>query len=735
MDTVSRGRHVLALALTGAVIAPLHATEWPGGIIVERGEAFEWEPGDVLRIQGDQAIGVRVAQRATFDAEGMSMVHEGAGSAKGRAYGILVLDGAGLSLTGSHIDMLGHSVIGVQAQRDTTVDLRNTVIRLSPSALTHDTALAMAGGTASLVGTSIDAARGHAISSHFSGLGTSSVTLEDSTIRGRIGSGETGLRIDLNGSSVDGDIVRDGSSPLDVRMLRSAWHGKAGHLTALSLEDSGWTVTADSEVAAMHLDRGGRIAFERTSPGFKTLRVGEWQADAGARGIELGTRLDAGGALSRQATDRLLVSGDAVGTTPIHVVNIGGRGASTAGRSGVNGSGDGISLVQVGGTASAASFRLAGDYVAVGPWQYRLQGYEPGRSDPDQRLLGGKGGDFWDFRLQSARVDGWQRGAGGNELAGLATRPALVPQVPSYLVLAHALFGYGASATDALQLVELDPARESALRVHTFGGSVAYRSSLSFSDYGIDYKRHDRGVQVTGDLLLLTSGDTTVRAGMAASLGGTRVSPDSADGRSDARIDARGLAWHALLTMESGWRVASSYAVSHYRVDVRTPARGEALGRLRANGNEVALSTAYRWQPVTRLQVEPGATVLWQRLRFGHATDRDGVDVRAGKPERGTLRAGTRASLSVMPQGQVLYAWSPYVDLRYAVTRGSGESIVLSGERIATGRAMRSIEISTGARFHLWSRVTTYVDIASRKRVGRHGESGLSGRAGLAVTL
>lgn len=735
MDTVSRGRHTLALVVVGAFATSGHAAEWPGGIVVGRGEAVQWESGDVLRVQGDKAFGIRVAPRATFDAEAMSLIHEGAGGPNGYAHGILALDGAEVSLVSSRIDIRGRATIGLQVQRDGVATLQDTAIRLSPAAGTHATALALAGGTATLRDSSIEAARGHAISTHFAGNAGSRVILENTTIRGRIGSGETQLGIVAVGSGVDGDIMRDGSAPLDVRMLRGTWRGKAARLSAVSLEDSTWTVTADSDITVLRLERGGRIAFDGVSTGFVTVRAARWHAAAGTRGIELGSRLDAGGALRRQSTDRLLVTGEATGVTPVHVANAGGGGASTAGRDGVNGPEDGISLIQVGGNASVESFRLVGDYVAVGPWQYRLRAYGPGQSDPKQRLLDGTGGDYWDFRLQSAGVEDERRQGHGRGAGDVAVRGALAPQVPAYLVLAHALFGYGATALDALRPVELDPPREPALRVRGFGSSVAYRSTRPFGGYGIDYKRHDRGVQVAGDLLVHAVGDTTLRAGLAASLGGTRILPHAADGQSDARVDARGLAWHAELETESDWRVASSYAVTHYRVDVRTPQRGEVLGRLRANANEAALSAAYRWRSATRLLVEPEASVTWQRLRFSRAMDGDGIDVRARTPERVALRGGARASLSFLPKGRWLYAWSPYADLRYTVTRGSGESVWLSGERLPTGRAARRVELSAGTRFHLWSRVTAYIDMTSRLRVGPYGESGLSARAGLALQL
>src|SRR5690606_13982871 len=70
--------------------------------------------------------------------------------------------------------------------------------------------------------------------------------------------------------------------------------------------------------------------------------------------------------------DRLLISGNATGTTTVNVINQGGTGADTGTLST-----DGASIVQVGGSSTADAFRLAGGYVAVGPYRYELNAFAP----------------------------------------------------------------------------------------------------------------------------------------------------------------------------------------------------------------------------------------------------------------------------------------------------------------------------------------------------------------------
>jgi hypothetical protein len=448
--------------------------------------------------------------------------------------------------------------------------------------------------------------------------------------------------------------------------------------------------------------------------------VGSWHAEAAAAGIVLGTRLDAGGPLRRQATDRLLVSGDAVGRTALHVTHVGGQGADTAGRDGANGSGNGISVVQVAGTASAESFHLAGDYVAVGPWQYRLHAFGPGASDPAQRLVAGSGG-YWDYRLQSVRI-------------GSNARAALVPQVPAYLVLGHALFGYGRTAIDALRPAGVSPSDAPVLRVRTFGGNVMYRGAPR-AVHGIAYRRVDRGLQVMGDLLVHHIGDTTLRTGASLSTGKVRATPRTADGRSDLRAAAQGIAWHAVLTDEGRWEIASFYAHTRYRIDVHTPSRGQVLPRMRATTDEAMVSAAFRWRPTERLLVQPGVSLLWQRLDVERMQDRDGIDVSIGAPRHVTLRGGARASMSFHPEGRMLHAWSPYVDLRYGATRDAGAHMRVAGERLPAARAGRRVDVATGASFELGERWIAYADATASLGHGRNAELGRGVRLGAAWTF
>ncbi|NII55276.1 autotransporter outer membrane beta-barrel domain-containing protein [Luteibacter sp. SG786] len=767
MVTNAPARGAMAVAMATVLAAPAAARAHPARLIVASETAEALDPGEILRTAGPGSMAVHVEAQATLDAEGAGFFNDGGGTTVERAFGAFVSDGGGLSLAGGHVRVSGPWGIGVQAQGKARVDLSRSLVEVPGDAgigivarresefafdgltLRVDgrqgvalsvwgdsrvvatrsqvfangnsaIALSIESGEAILRGSLLEGAGGHAVRTPERGEGAAVVRMAHSRVRGRIESGASGLSVHAMGGRIDGDIVRGGTGRLDVNLVEGAWHGRGSRLTALSLEHAIWTLTDNSDVDTVRLERGGRIDIGGGHPAFRTLRVGTWRAEAGATGVVLGTRLDAGGTLRRQATDRLLVSGDAVGRTALHVTHVGGHGADTAGRDGANGSGDGISVVQVAGAASAESFHLAGDYVAVGPWQYRLRAFGPGASDPAQRLVGENGG-YWDYRLQSVRT-------------GTKARAALVPQVPAYLVLGHALFGYGRIAIDALRSPDVPPLDAPALRVRTFGGNAMYRGAPRTDD-GIAYQRVDRGLHVASDLLVHRIGDTTLRTGASLSAGTVRATPRALDGRSDLRATARGIAWHAVLTSERGWDIASYYAHTRYRIDVHTPLRGQVLPRMRETTDEAMVSSAFRWRPTERLLVEPGVSLLWQRLGAERMRDRDGIDVSIGAPRRVTLRGGARTSISFRPEGRMLRAWSPYVDLRYGAAFDAGAHVRAAGEHLPAARAGHRVDLAMGASFELGERWIACADATASLGHGRHAETGRGVHLGAAWTF
>lgn len=712
------------------------------GIAAVDGADIAWQ-GTRVEVAGADSSALLAHGQGTAMHGQARIDHAGAASGPGRAQGVLVREGAHVGISDGDVltrqPNVGAVVVHGTGSRFTA--RRSRIVAQGEQAW----AVTGTGGEVRLHATRLEGTGG-AVGSR--GPGTDPLRvhlLEGSRAVGPVESGPASLLLRMDDSELVGDMRRRGAGELDAALTRSRWTGRAMGLDRLRLDGSGWFVTGEADVGQLTLAGASTVAFADTGSGFASLRVGRLDSTGGEATVRLRTRLDAGGAMARQGTDRLLVQGDALGTTWLAIAAAGGRGAATA-----PGASGGISIAQVGGAASEASFRLAGDYVVVGPWRYGLHAYAPGEADASQRRVAGNGSDYWDFRLQSTRIDRHGRALGvftrslpvdavGDTADGAspppAFRAALAPQVPAYLALAGALFGHARASLDAAHPDDLGAAHDVALRVRGFGSHTRYRSTLPFDRFGVDSTRSDTGVQLAGDLVAIESDASHTRAGIVASVGRARIAPRAVDGLASARSESRGLALTYVLRGDAGWRVDAAYAASHHRVAVRSQPRGEALARLRANGNDALLAGTLRWSPTSYLTVMPGASLLWQRQRFTSAQDRDGILVGLGAPERLTLRAGTRAALAFVPHGHWLSAWSAYVDAGYAGTRDARSQAVLSGVRFATGGGGRQVDLAAGVSAELRSDITLSADVDRRVAVGGAGESGLAFRVGLAMTF
>ncbi|MGJ4860734.1 autotransporter outer membrane beta-barrel domain-containing protein [Labrys sp. La1] len=101
---------------------------------------------------------------------------------------------------------------------------------------------------------------------------------------------------------------------------------------------------------------GGVLTMADEGAGDTTIIRGDYVGDGGT--VEIDTEL--GGDSSK--TDKLVIEGDATGSTKLTVHNVGGLGAQTT---------DGIRVIEVGGTSDANAFRLT-SAVAAGAYDYGL---------------------------------------------------------------------------------------------------------------------------------------------------------------------------------------------------------------------------------------------------------------------------------------------------------------------------------------------------------------------------
>jgi len=456
--------------------------------------------------------------------------------------------------------------------------------------------------------------------------------------------------------------------------------------------------------------------------------------------VVLNTTLNQGGPLANQITDRLLIGGNATGSTALQL-NVSGEGANTnVALDNREHSNEGISLVQVSGTSSPGAFVLSGGYVAApnSPYQYRVFAYGPGQTDETQSLL--PNGTQWDYRLSTAYLDD-----NGNPIPGVPPTPAppgpptpnrkaLVPAGSSLLVAGQALREYGATMVDGLhrrlgdiQHDDLTSKRDAPeVFARAIGKTGQYRTSKDWQDYGFDFKQDISAVQVGGNWLHVPGRDSDLRLGAAATFGSTRFypkAPQIEDSRT--RVDAQSIALTATWQNAEGWYVDGVAALTHYDGKV-TASMGRGAG-LNARGADISVETGKPYRLRNGIELEPQAQLLGQALKIDRTSTGDKVEFSQGSSYALTARLGVRATfpLTATPM------WRPYVRMDVLHTWSGAPSVKLGGERFGPESNNSALRVGLGASGQITERLQVWGEADAQQRLGGHGMSSIGGTLGV----
>jgi outer membrane autotransporter protein len=242
----------------------------------------------------------------------------------------------------------------------------------------------------------------------------------------------------LAGTLAVGDAAHTNASIGSGLTTVAAGATLGGYGTVSGAVNNGGTIAVGNALAAFAASNAGtlNIGGDLSNAGIVNLASSTGKAGnvlnvagnyTGTNGqVVLNTLLNQGGAASQ--SDRLVVGGNVSGTTAIKV-NQSGSGAATVG--------DGIQLVQVGGTSAANSFHLAAP-IQTGALQYLL--FQGGATDANG----------WYLRSQFAQQTAADSGVPDSTTAPAATSAAATgpvayrPAVAGYTVtpLLNADYGY-----------------------------------------------------------------------------------------------------------------------------------------------------------------------------------------------------------------------------------------------------------------------------------------------------
>ncbi|MDR6936201.1 autotransporter outer membrane beta-barrel domain-containing protein [Luteibacter sp. 3190] len=501
------------------------------------------------------------------------------------------------------------------------------------------------------------------------------------------------------------------------------------------------------------------------SPGNSLTIDGNYAGGPGR--LRLVGRLDAGGSLAAQATDRLLVQGDASGETRIDAfAATASTGAFTdTDASGYVAAGEGISIVQVAGASAGGAFRLDGGYLAFGPWQYGLYAFAPEASDVAQRVVGGSGG-FWDYRLANVIVcDGpcpapttaspaptpaagapyVAPAAGVAPLARVEARAAVVPQVPAYVVSPSALALYGYRTIDNLhrRLGEIrDAEGDEGLGGDTFvrylGGDYHYATDRSFRDFGFDYDLDMRAVQVGANVFAVDAERSALRAGVAYTHGTTRLDPKAADGYSHAKFTSNSIAMFVTWQHRGGYYVDIVASGDRHRGDIDT-ARAKDVARLRGSGWTGSVETGYPFILDGGWRIEPQLQLVRQHIGLRDQTDRDATTTHYDAFEQTVGRAGLRIDRTWLTDSGDRA--TPYARMNYVRGWGGRPDVTVGAagydvsRRFAGGRFGRLLEFGLGGTYTWIRGLAIYGEADWQKNLGDAGARGWSANIGVRWTF
>ncbi|AQX22650.1 MULTISPECIES: autotransporter outer membrane beta-barrel domain-containing protein [unclassified Bartonella] len=588
------------------------------------------------------------------------------------------------------------------------------------------------------------------------------------------------LIFNLSDTKLSGGLLLEGTSGIiNIKANNSQLEGGAlisGSAEAhLKLENnSTWTLTKrksrgdrgnegtdnnKSFISTVTL-KNSKIIFEKPSDNvYQTLSIGTgnslvYTAEGNAE-LYLNSYLDQ----SNSDTDRLLIDGDVSGVTVVSVsTTVGDLGDKTG-----SGNTQGVSLIQVSGTAQEDSFKLKDDYITADnlPYQYVLSAYGPssqlGQADPGQKLVGqnGKEGEhsssnFWDYRLQSKYITPSEpepvQPAPSPEppvpsepedpiKPDLPVKrvPAVVPQLPSYLLLPHALFHTGlVDVSNQHELLEIMQSafheaakkRKTNFFIRGYGSNHSYTSNLSVFEYGygadLDYNNATAGIVFN----TLESKDSASSFGVMGGYGQLSLHPRAVKHSQKSVFDKWSGKLYVNLDHDTGFYANGFLSYDFFKGDVVTLSRGktaELKGRLlnAALSGGQAIITGYHG-----FILEPQLQVIYQSLLFDEARDIDRFDIDLGKHDQLIGRIGGRL-IKAFASSEKGHVVSFYSNLHVAHSYEK-KRIVHFKDAFQLGAFGSTVETGAGVHAQLSNAIALHGDLLYQHKLTKAGFSGIS---------
>ncbi|PIT69279.1 autotransporter outer membrane beta-barrel domain-containing protein [Bartonella tribocorum] len=663
------------------------------------------------------------------------------------------------------------------------------------------------------------------------------------------------LLVKANNSMLRGGIRVEDISSVHLELM----HGSSWHLIKRKHVDLQEAFPVDSSLSSIELSDSTLVFEKLISKDYQTLYIGKvyiregndlngimlldkvqydkeaYKAEGNVQ-IKMSMFVNKDGSFDPQRTDRILIYGNAHGTSVIRIENFLKDSNNEVSKKGD----DSISLIQVSGKAKEDSFKLNSNYAIINglPYQYQLRGYGPdssrGKADSKNRLVAGSG-DFWDFRLESVYIDsksdspesrvtpissldpkllpsspetetissGPSTGTilpidsspssseqspsidsvsvpstpslpetsistdlpsssssetnsssilsdpvSPSPTDSVAVKPdmksnprirAVVPQLPTYLLLPNALFQTGLMdlTTHNKKLEIMRNAfhsswkddENSAFFVRGYGGSYHYASNLSAFEYGygaeFDYTALEAGVLLNE----IENVYSRTLFGVLGTYGSFSLHPQDVEHSKKSSFDKWSVAAYGSFQHDTGFYMDGVFSYGLFRGDVLTLARGKvvALKGKQFSGSFTSgktFSIGYKG-----VVFDPQVQVVYQHLQFHQAYDVDNLNVDLGKFHQWVGRVGGRLSktLGVSQEGREV---SFYSKLFYLHSFEDKQFVSFKND-FQLGAFGSSLEVGIGFNARLSSKLSLHGDVTYQHRLKKVGFSGASFSAGL----
>ncbi|GAA5109163.1 autotransporter outer membrane beta-barrel domain-containing protein [Bartonella jaculi] len=311
---------------------------------------------------------------------------------------------------------------------------------------------------------------------------------------------------------------------------------------------------------------------------------------------------------------------------------------------------------------------------------------------------------------------------------------AVVPQLPTYLLLPNALFqaGFMDLTTQNKKLKTRRSASSrflkgdeiTALFVCGYGGTYHYASNLSAFEYGygaeFDYNAFEAGVL----LKKIESLYSRTFFGLMGTYGNFSLHPQNVEQSKKSRFDKWSVAAYGSQQHDMGFYMDEVFSYGLFRGDVFTLARGKTT-TLKGKQLNASMTSGKAFTIGHKGVIfDPQVQLIYQHLQFDRVYDVDNIDVDMGKFAQWTGRIGARLSktLSTSKIGRIV---SFYSTLYFSHSFGDRQFVHFK-DAFQLGSFGSSVEAGLGFNARLSAKFALYGDLSYQHKLTKAGFSGVS---------